>query len=270
MLWQKLMSYHERAGAGIALSARSPNRVSSAMRHQHSHSLTAIRERIHGPVKANYLSDWILGGIDGAVTTFAIVAGVVGASLEAQIIIILGLANLLADGFSMAASNYSAVKSDADDVRRLWQMEREHIRDAPDGEREEIRQILIGKGLSGRTLEEAAAAITANEKPWIEIMLVEEFGVLPQSRSPWKAGLATFSAFLVCGSVPLVPFVFDVANPFAWALAATAITFFGIGAGKSLWALAPWYRSGLETLSIGLAAACVAYGVGYWLKAIIQ
>ena len=151
---------------------------------EHSHSLHAIHDRIHSKNKNSHVSDWILGGIDGAVTTFAIVAGVVGAALEAQIIIILGLANLLADGFSMAASNYSAVKSDADDIKRLWAMEAQHIRDVPEGEREEIRQILIAKGLTGDGLEQAVDAICANEQTWIETMLVEEFGVLPETRDP--------------------------------------------------------------------------------------
>lgn len=237
---------------------------------EHSHSPSAIHERIHSKNKSSYVSDWILGGIDGAVTTFAIVAGVVGAALEWQVIIILGVANLLADGFSMAASNYSAVKSDADDIKRLWATEQRHIERIPEGEREEIRQILIGKGLTGDALEQAVDAICANEQIWIETMLVEEYGVLPETRVPWKAGFATFSAFLICGAVPLVPFVFDVGNPFPWAIAATGAVFFAIGAGKSFWALTAWYRSGLETLVIGMAAAGVAYGVGYMLKGVIH
>ncbi|HKK30052.1 MAG TPA: VIT1/CCC1 transporter family protein [Alphaproteobacteria bacterium] len=236
---------------------------------EHSHSPRAIHDRIHGRKKNSYLGDWILGGIDGAVTTFAIVAGVVGAALEANIIIILGLANLLADGFSMAASNYSAVKSDVDDIERLWAMEEHHIREVPEGEREEIRQILMAKGLSGGALEQAVDAITANERTWIETMLVDEFGVLPETRNPLKAGFATFSAFVVCGAVPLLPFVFAIADPFRWAVVATGVVFFIIGAAKSLWALTPWYRSGLETLAIGLAAAGVAYGVGYWLEGLV-
>ena len=236
---------------------------------EHSHSHKAIHDRIHSKNKNSYVSDWILGGIDGAVTTFAIVTGVVGAALEWQVIIILGLANLLADGFSMAASNYSAVKSDADDVKRLWKMEEEHIRDVPEGEREEIRQILIAKGLTGATLEDAVDAICANEKTWIETMLIEEFGVMPESRDPIKAGLATFSAFLVCGAVPLVPFVFSLDHSFELAIVATGVVFFVIGAAKSLWALTPWWRSGLETLAIGMAAAGVSYAIGYWLKGLI-
>ena len=129
---------------------------------------------------------------------------------------------------------------------------------------------MIAKGLTGDALEQTVEAICANEDTWIETMLVEEFGVLPEGRDPWIAAIATFSGFLVCGAVPLVPFVFEVANPFPWAIAATGAVFFAIGAGKSLWALTPWYRSGLETLVIGMAAAGVAYAVGYWLKGIIH
>jgi vacuolar iron transporter family protein len=237
---------------------------------EHSHSPRAIRERIGSKDKTSYISDLILGGIDGAVTTFAIVAGVVGAALEPQIIIILGLANLLADGFSMAASNYSAVKSDADEVKRLWAMEESHIREVPEGEREEIRQILLSKGVEGEVLERVVDAITANEKTWIETMLVEEFGVLPESRNPLKSGFATFIAFVICGAVPLIPFVFAMPASFTLAVVATGVIFFVIGALKSLWALAPWYRSGFETLAIGMAAAGVAYGIGYWLKGFVN
>ena len=99
--------------------------------------------------------------VDGAVTTFAVVSGVAGAQLSSRVIIILGLANLLADGFSMAASNYSGTKTEIDDRRRLTEVERRHIALYPEGEREEIRQILAAKGLSGPSLEDAVAAVTA-------------------------------------------------------------------------------------------------------------
>src|SRR3954454_13682582 len=72
---------------------------------EHDHSPEAISRRLAGNPRQNYLRDWVYGGIDGAVTTFAVVAGVVGAGLSARTVLILGAANLLADGFSMAASN---------------------------------------------------------------------------------------------------------------------------------------------------------------------
>ena len=106
------------------------------------HTPAAIRERLAQLPKPSYLRDWVYGGIDGAITTFAIVAGVIGAELSARVILILGLANLLADGFSMAAGNYSATKSEVDDAKRLRAIEQHHIEAVPEGEREEVRQLL--------------------------------------------------------------------------------------------------------------------------------
>ena len=73
---------------------------------EHDHSIEAIQERLSAGPRHNYLRDWIYGGIDGSVTTFAVVTGVVGAQLSAVVIVIMGLANLVGDGFSMAASNF--------------------------------------------------------------------------------------------------------------------------------------------------------------------
>jgi VIT1/CCC1 family predicted Fe2+/Mn2+ transporter len=233
------------------------------------HTEDAIRARLAKGARPNYLRDWIYGGIDGAVTTFAIVAGVVGAQLSTGIIIILGLANLLADGFSMAASNYSGTKTELDDLERMREVERRHIQLVPEGEREEIRQILKAKGLGGTALEETTAAIVSNEKTWIDTMLTEEYGMSLILRSPSKSALATFSAFILCGAVPLAPFILPVSDPFTASSVSTGLVFFMIGAIKSRWSLAPWWRSGLETLVIGLLAAGAAYYVGYLLKGIL-
>lgn len=236
---------------------------------EHDHSTQAIQARLSAPAKVNYIRDWVYGGIDGAVTTFAIVAGVVGANLSTGIILILGLANLLADGLSMAAGNYSGTKTQGDDLNRIREIERRHIKLVPEGERAEIREIMRNKGLSGESLEQAVAAITSDEDLWIQTMLVEEYGLTPTPPSPITAALSTFFAFLICGAVPLLPFVFGVPEAFTVSTVMTAFVFFLIGSAKSRWSLASWWRSGLETLGIGLAAAGVAYLIGYWLKAIV-
>jgi vacuolar iron transporter family protein len=235
---------------------------------EHDHSSKAIQARLSAPAKTNYIRDWVYGGIDGAITTFAIVAGVVGANLSTGVILILGLANLFADGLSMAASNYSGTKTEVDDQNRIREIERRHIKLVPEGERAEIREILRKKGLKGQSLEQAVEAITSDEELWIQTMLVEEYGLSPNPPSPIKAALSTFFAFIVCGSVPLLPFLFPVPQAFVVSTVLTAGVFFLIGSAKSRWSLAPWWRSGLETLVIGLVAASVAYLIGYWLKAI--
>lgn len=233
---------------------------------EHSHEPAAISARLKTERRPSYLRDFIYGGIDGAVTTFAIVAGVVGAELSSRVILILGVANLLADGFSMAASNYSGMKTVVDDAARLREIEKKHVRLDPDGEREEVRQILAEKGLNGDTLEDSVSKITANEKRWIDLMLVEEYGMAPELASPLKAALATFVAFVLCGAVPLLPFALGVAAAFEISIVMTGLVFLTIGAAKAKWSLAPWWHSALETLFIGGAAAATAFLVGYLLK----
>lgn len=233
---------------------------------EHSHERNAIAERLADDRKPSYVRDFVYGGIDGAVTTFAVVAGVVGASLSTKVILILGLANLLADGFSMAASNYSGVKTVTDDVDRIREIEKKHISLDPAGEKEEVRQILESKGLSGATLEDAVSAVTSNEKTWVNFMLTEEYGLALAQPKPWLGGLVTFIAFLLCGSVPLLPYAFGLPRAFALSTVMTGIVFFVIGAAKSRWALAPWWRSGFETFLIGSVAAALAFAVGYLLQ----
>ena len=105
------------------------------MKLEHSHESKAIAARLADGTRPSYLRDFVYGGIDGSVTTFAIVAGVEGASLSSGIVLILGLANLLADGFSMAAGNYSGTKTVVDDIDRVREIEKKHIRLEPEGER---------------------------------------------------------------------------------------------------------------------------------------
>ncbi len=237
---------------------------------EHDHTTDSIRERLAVPKTASYLRDWVYGGIDGAVTTFAIVAGVVGANLSPLVILILGFANLLADGFSMAAGNYSATKTEIDEHKQIREIEERHIRLTPDGEREELRQILGDMGLTGDTLKDATDAISSNKEKWISIMLTEEYGLPPVLRSPIRSAIGTFLAFVLCGFVPLVPFIFDLPNAFLASIIMTGFVFALIGSLKSLWSVTTWWVSALETLLIGSVAAFVAYYTGQFLKAIIS
>jgi len=234
---------------------------------EHEHSAEAIAERISS-VKHNYVRDWIYGGIDGAVTTFAVVSGVAGAELSPLIVLILGFANLVADGFSMAASNFLGTRAELEDYTRLKEIEYRHIRVHPEGEREEVRQIYRDKGFAGEELEKAVELITSDEDRWVQTMLTEEYGLPTEIRSAWKAALSTFTAFVICGLIPLLPYVFGMKNSFYVSSALTGATFFIIGSVKSRWSTASWLRSGLETFFVGALAAILAYAVGVLLKGI--
>ena len=179
----------------------------------------------------NYVRDWISGGIDGTITTFAIIAGVVGADLPGTVVLVLGLANLVADGFAMGAGNYSATKADVDDYSRLIAIERKHILLEPGGEREEVRQIFELKGFSGDKLKERIIdVITSDENLWARTMAVEEYGLSPAAKSPLQAALNTSAAFVLCGLVPLISYL--IAYSLGLCVVATGLVFFAIGAAK--------------------------------------
>lgn len=235
---------------------------------EHEHSVAAIQERLSAGPSQNYLRDWIYGGIDGSVTTFAVVTGVVGAHLSPAVIVIMGFANLLGDGFSMAASNFLGTKSEHDDARRLETIERRHIELAPEGEREEVRQIFAAKGFEGADLDRVVDLITSDSDRWVRTMLTEEYGLPLQPRSAYKAAATTFSAFAICGVVPLVPFVLGLANAFNISIVLTAVVFFAIGSVKSRWSTVAWWWSGVSTLLVGAIAAGLAYAVGVFLKSL--
>jgi VIT1/CCC1 family predicted Fe2+/Mn2+ transporter len=237
---------------------------------EHDHSVEAIQERLTAGPQHNYLRDWIYGGIDGSVTTFAVVTGVLGAHLSPIVIVIMGFANLVGDGFSMAASNFLGTKSEHDDVTRLETIERRHIELAPEGEREEVRQIFAAKGFAGTDLERVVELITSDPDRWVRTMLTEEYGLPLQPRSPWMAAATTFSAFAICGIVPLIPFLIGFRNSFAVSIALTGAVFFIIGSIKSKWSTVAWWRSGISTLLVGGIAAGLAYAVGVILKNLVS
>ena len=237
---------------------------------EHDHSVEAIQERLSAGPQHNYLRDWIYGGIDGSVTTFAVVTGVLGAHLSPIVIVIMGFANLVGDGFSMAAGNFLRTKSEHDDVTRLETIERRHIELAPEGEREEVRQIFAAKGFAGTDLERVVELITSDPDRWVRTMLTEEYGLPLQPRSPWMAAATTFSAFAICGIVPLIPFLIGFRNAFSVSIALTGGVFFIIGSIKSKWSTVAWWWSGLSTLMVGGIAAGLAYAVGVVLKNMVQ
>lgn len=233
---------------------------------EHEHSPEAIRKRLSDGPSHSYLRDWVYGGIDGAVTTFAVVAGVVGAQLSAKVILIIGIANIVADGFSMAASNYLGTRTEHEELKRIEAIEHRHIDKYPEGEREEVRQIFKEKGFEGEDLERVVALITADRERWVRTMLTEEYGLPQEVRSARLAALSTFSAFLLCGMAPLAPFILGATNAFGLAAVLTGAVFFAIGSIKSIWSTIPWWMSGLTTLALGSMAAGLAYGVGVLLQ----
>ena len=236
------------------------------------HTQEAIARRLAAATSHSYLGDFVLGAVDGAVTTFAVVAGGAGAGLSNGVVLVLGLSNVVADGFSMAAGNYLRARADLLVLERIRRMEEAHIDHIPEGEREEIRQIFQAKGFEGEVLDKIVSVITEDRQQWVNTMLTEEWGLRLAPPSPWRAGLATFAAFLLAGLIPLIPPLVliggDSRQAFAASSVMTGFTFFVVGLIRGRVVENRPLAAGVETLFIGGGAAAVAFALGKLLEGV--
>ncbi len=223
-----------------------------------------------------YFDDFIYGSIDGAVTTFAIVAGIMGASLPVGIILILGFANLFADGFSMAAANFQASKAKNEFVKMKRKEEEWEIDNLEEQERDEIRDIYREKGFKDELLEDVVRIITSKRKVWIDTMMKEELGLIEDEKNPLDSSVSTFVGFNLVGLIPLIPFMIFMiigielnSEAFMYSIVSVCAAFFLVGLIKGKIVKKSMMRSGVNTLIIGGIAAVVAYFVGYGLNLLI-
>ena len=225
-----------------------------------------------------FFDDFVYGSIDGAVTTFAIVAGVMGAGLSPGIILILGFANLFADGFSMAAANFQASRARNEYIEMKRKQEEWEIDHLEDQEKDEIRDIYRKKGFKDKLLEEVVRTITSRRKVWVDTMMKEELGLIEGGKRPIDGSVSTFVGFNLVGLIPLIPFMLFVLignttnhdGAFTYSILLVASAFFTVGFIKGKIVKKSKTLSGLFTLMIGGIAAIVAYLIGYGLNFLIN
>lgn len=224
----------------------------------------------------DYIGEFVYGGIDGSVTTFAVVAGSAGAGLDSSIVIILGFANLIADGFAMSVGSYLSNKSEQDNYEKHKRLEYWEVDNLPEKEREEIREIYEAKGFEGELLEKVVDVITADKDRWVDVMMKEELHMMESGKSPFAMGAMTFISFVIVGVIPLVAYIWDYsseegdANLFGISIVLTSLAFIGIGWLKSYVTETKRLKSILETLFLGAAAAVLSYFVGSMLEQMIH
>ncbi len=248
-------------GAFLAKDAEESKRV-------HQQHLPERHRQAHG----RYIKSFVYGGLDGIITTFAVVAGVAGASLSPGVVLILGFANLVADGLSMAIGDFLSTKAEneynaAERERENWEIE-----NYPEGEKEEMIELYTEKGLSKEDAGIVVEILSKNKKLWVDIMMVEELGIVESDESPLRNAVATFISFSVFGFVPLLAYLipFSAAasqrQTFGTAGALTGLTLFALGAIRARITDRNWFVSGMEMFLIGGVAAVAAFGIGHLLS----
>ncbi len=234
------------------------------MRDAHSRSAPERHEQEQG----QYIKSVVYGGLDGIITTFAVVAGVAGASLSSGIILILGFANLLADGLSMAIGDYLSTKAENEYNRSERTREQWEVEHYPEGEKQELFELYVGKGISADDARQMTDILARYSEAWVDTMMVEELGIVESDESPFRNAVATFVSFGVFGFIPLVAFVASAqgldlqGHAFGTASAMTGAALFCLGALKVRITQRNWFKSGLEMLVVGGLAAVAAYGTG--------
>ena len=240
--------------------------------HQIAHDEAKIHREL--PFQ-DYLGEFVYGGIDGCVTTFAVVAGSAGAELSISIILILGFANLLADGFAMSIGAYLSTKSERANYEKHKRIEYQEVEEIPEMEREEVREIYQAKGFEGELLEQVVDVITSDKEVWVDVMMKEELEMIPETKSPLAMGGVTYLSFILIGLIPLLAYVFNFGGDmersrlFLISCILTSIGFILVGWLKSYVTQTSRLRGILETLFLGGCAAAVSYFVGDILEKII-
>jgi VIT1/CCC1 family predicted Fe2+/Mn2+ transporter len=221
-----------------------------------------------------YLGELVYGGIDGCVTTFAVVAGAVGANLDTTIIIILGFANLIADGFAMSVGAYLSSQSEKKLYIKHRKAEYWEVQNAPEDGKNEIREIYAKKGFEGKLLDDVVNVICADEHRWVDEMMKSELEMQEETKSSVKIGLATFVAFNIVGFIPLSVYVWDQFFPVGKNLFLLTCLFTGIGFAlvallKATVTKTHFLKEILLTLILGSIAASLAYFIGFYLDKLL-
>ena len=206
----------------------------------------------------------VFGGSDGLVSNLALVMGVAGAAAEPGVIVLAGIAGLLAGAFSMAAGEYVSVKSQRELLDYQRKFQRDQLRDTPDQEREILYQIYVERGLTPAEARTFVERIFADTELATRTLIHEEVGLDERSiGSPWTAAIGSFMAFTLGAIVPVVPYLVAHGSPaFNASLGMSFVGLFLLGLGVSRLTHRSALYTGGRQLLLGGAAAAVTYLVG--------
>lgn len=244
---------------GMALYSHTPPRPMPTR-------LDEVGKRHQRSAAGNALRAGVFGVNDGLVSNAALIYGVAGAAQEPRVIVLAGVAGLLAGAFSMAAGEYVSVRSQREMFEYQIGLERDELETYPDEEAAELALIYAAKGMAPAEARRLADTLMQDPERALDTLAREELGLNPDELgSPWIAAISSFAAFTGGAALPLLPFVFGSGNTLAVSVTLTAIGLFGVGASMSLFTGRHAILSGLRMLAIGGAAGLATYFIGAWL-----
>ncbi len=210
------------------------------------------------------IRDFVFGFGDGINTSLGIAAGVGGADISSNIIMLAALVGMFTGAKAMAVQNYLAVKTHRELLKSEIAREEWEIENKPDVERKEIENIYIAKGFSGKELETIVNKITSDKKVWLDTMLTEELKLnVDVLGNPLKSAFRMFGAFLLGGILPIIPFLFGHGyTPIVIAVGMSLTASFLVGALKSRLAKTSILKGGLEMAGLGTGIALLGFGIG--------
>lgn len=241
-----------------------------ALYTQASHPVPTRREDIgkrhRSGASGNALRAGVFGVNDGLVSNAALIFGVAGASQSPTVIVLTGVAGLLAGAFSMAAGEYVSVRAQREMYEYQIGLERDELEKYPQEEAAELALIYAAKGVPPDEARRMADRLLEDPERALDTLAREELGLNPDDLgSPWVASLSSFSAFTAGAAAPLLPFLLEAGNALAWSVGLTALGLFAVGASMSLFTGRHALLSGLRMLGIGGAAGLTTYFIGAWL-----
>ena len=206
----------------------------------------------------------MFGVNDGLVSTMGFVAGATGALMQGHLVLLAGIASVVAGALAMGLGAYLASKSQREFFESEKAREHREIEEVPEDERKEIRDIFAQMGFLPDEVEMIVRRITSNKDLWVRFMMREELGILEENVNPITIGWLMSIAFVAGGIPPLLPYMF-IQSPIAalkMAVIVSLVALFLVGVARTAVTQQPWLKSGLEVVFLGSLAAGIGFGIG--------
>ncbi len=234
---------------------------------EHSGKLSELLDKTgepwHKTSSGGVLRNVVYGFNDGLTANFGLIAGVIGANVNANVIIISGVAGMIADALSMGASGYLAAVSERDVYDHEKKMEAEEIKMMPDLEAEEMALIYEAKGISKEESKRLASEIISNPELALQEQVREELGISENHSSPFREGWITGLATAIGSFIPVLPFLILKGQAAIWAsIIILMLSHFGVGASRSIFTGRGIIRSGFDMFIVGFGVAAIGYLLG--------